>query len=246
MANPFLARPAFADARAVPSEGQMTLAGTISKTGMLMGLCAVAAVAIWVTSPSIGPSIMTAVTVAAIAGFILAMATVFKPTWAPVTAPIYAIVEGTLLGGITLLINSTPKYAGLPLTALALTLLAGFAMLALYVTRVVRVTQKLRSIIVGATFAIMGYYLLSMILGLFHVQAPLMQSSSLMSIGFSLLVVGIATSSFLLDFDMIETAVNRGAPRYLEWYGAFGVLVTFIWLYLEVLRLLLKLSDRRR
>jgi uncharacterized YccA/Bax inhibitor family protein len=85
-----------------------------------------------------------------------------------------------------------------------------------------------------------------MVLGLFHVQAPLMQSSSWMSIGFSLLVVGIATSSFLLDFDTIETAVNRGSPRYLEWYGAFGVLVTFIWLYLEVLRLLLKINDRRR
>jgi uncharacterized YccA/Bax inhibitor family protein len=213
---------------------------------MLMALMAISAIGVWVTSSTLGPSTNTAIIVAAIIGFILAMVTIFRPQWSPITAPLYAIVEGVLLGGITLLINSVPKYAGLPLTALGLTLVAGFTMLALYVTRVVRVTQKFRSIVTGAIVAIAVYYLISMVLGLFHVQAPLMQSSSWMSIGFSLLVVGIATSSFLLDFDTIETAVNRGSPRYLEWYGAFGVLVTFIWLYLEVLRLLLKLNDRRR
>ena len=245
MANPFLARTAFTDATALPAEGRMTLAGSVTKTGALMLLCAVSAAGIWVTSSSLGPSMPTAIMVAALVGFAMAMATVFKPTWAPVTAPLYAIVEGVLLGGITLLINATPRYAGLPLTALGLSLVAGFTMLALYVTRVVRVTQRLRAVVIGATFAIMVYYLLSIVLGLFGVQAPLMQSSSWMSIGFSLLVVGIASMSFLLDFDMIEQAVDRGSPQYLEWYGAFGVLVTFVWLYLEILRLLLKINGRR-
>jgi uncharacterized YccA/Bax inhibitor family protein len=245
MANPFLARTAFTDAIASPAEGRMTLAGAVTKTGALMLLCAISAAGIWVTSGSLGPSMPTAIMVAALVGFAMAMATVFKPTWAPVTAPLYAIVEGVLLGGVTLLINATPRYAGLPLTALGLTLVAGFTMLALYVTRIVRVTQRLRAVVIGATFAIAAYYLISIVLGLFGVQAPLMQSSSWMSIGFSLLVVGIASMSFLLDFDMIEQAVNRGSPQYLEWYGAFGVLVTFVWLYLEILRLLLKINGRR-
>lgn len=245
MANPFLARTAFTDATATPAEGRMTLAGAVTKTGALMVLCAVSAAGIWVTSTSVGPSMPTAIIVAAVLGFVIAMVTVFRPRWAPVTAPLYAIVEGVLLGGVTLLINFTPRYAGLPLTALGLTVLAGLAMLVLYVTRIVRVTQQFRAVVIGATFAIAAYYLISIVLGLLGVQAPLLQSSSWMSIGFSLLVVGIASMSFLLDFDMIEQAVNRGSPQYLEWYGAFGVLVTFVWLYLEILRLLVKISGRR-
>ena len=118
-------------------------------------------------------------------------------------------------------------------------------MLALYATRTVRVTARFRAIIIGAMGAIMLYYVLSFILGLFGVQAPFIQGGSWISIGFSLVVVGVASASFLLDFDMIEQAVNRGSPRYLEWYGAFGVLVTFVWLYLELLRLLMKINGRR-
>jgi uncharacterized YccA/Bax inhibitor family protein len=245
MANPFLARAGFTDAVATPAEGQMTLAGAVSKTGALMALCAASAVGIWVTSSSIGPSTSSAVMIAAVVGFVLAMATSFKPAWAPITAPLYAIVEGVLLGGVTLMFNAVPKYAGLPLTALVLTVLAGGTMLALYVTRVVRVTQRFRSVVTGAIVAIMAYYLLSVVLGFFGVQAPLMNSSSWLSIGLSLVVVCVASASFLLDFDMIEQAVNRGSPKYLEWYGAFGVLVTFVWLYLEMLRLLMKVSGRR-
>ena len=245
MANPFLARAGFAEAVATPAESRMTLAGAVTKTGALMALCAASAAGIWVTSAAVGPSMPMAILAAAIIGFVLAMVTTFKPTWAPVTAPLYAIVEGVLLGGLTLVLNAVPRYAGLPLTALALTVLAGGVMLMLYVTRVVRVTQRFRSVMLGAMGAILAYYLLSFVLGLFGVPAPFMSSSSWLSIGVSLVIVGIAALSFLLDFDMIEQAVNRGAPRYFEWYGAFGVLVTFIWLYLELLRLLLKLNNRR-
>lgn len=245
MANPVLTRTAFTDATATPAEGQMTLAGAVTKTGALMVLCAISAAGIWVTSTSLGPSMPTAITVAALLGFGIAMATVFRPGWSPITAPLYAIVEGVLLGGVTLLINANPRLAGLPLTALGLTVLAGLTMLVLYVTRIVRVTQRFRAIVMGAVIAIAAYYLIAIVLGLLGVQAPLLQGSGWMSIGFSLLVVGIASMSFLLDFDMIEQAVNRGSPQYLEWYGAFGVLVTFVWLYLEILRLLLKISGRR-
>ncbi len=243
MANPVLSRASFADARALPAEGRMTLAGAIGKTGVLMLLCALSAVGIWLSTDTIGPSMPTAITVAAVLGLVIALATTFKPAWSPVTAPLYAIVEGALLGGLTMLINV--RYAGLPLTALALTVLAGGVMLTLYATRIVRVTQRFRAIMTGAIIAIMLYYVLSMVLGLFHVQAPFLQGSSAFSIGFSVIVVGVASLSFLLDFDMIEQAVNHGAPKYLEWYGAFGVLVTFVWLYLEVMRLLMKLSGRR-
>jgi uncharacterized YccA/Bax inhibitor family protein len=245
VANPFLARAGFADAAPIPAEGRMTLAGAVSKTGILMALCAASAIGIWVTSSSLGPSTSTAIIIAAVIGFVLAMATSFVPRWAPITAPLYAIVEGVFLGGLTLTFNAIPQYAGLPLTALALTILAGGVMLMLYVTRIVRVTQRFRAIMLGAMLAIMAFYLITMVVGFFGVSVPIANGSSPLSIGISLVIVGVASLSFLLDFDMIEQAVNHGSPRYLEWYGAFGVLVTFVWLYLEVLRLLAKLSGRR-
>ena len=220
----------------------MTLAGAIGKTGILMAVCAASAVAVWMRAAALGPALGAAITGAVIAGFVVAIVTTFVPRWAPITAPLHANLEGLALGGITLVINA--RYQGLPLEALALTILAGGTMLALYATRVVRVTQRLRAVVIGATLAIMLYYIIALVLGFFHIQAPLLHGGGWLSIGFSLLVVGVATLNFLLDFDMIERAAQGGAPRYMEWYGAFGVLVTFVWLYLEILRLLTKLRDR--
>jgi uncharacterized YccA/Bax inhibitor family protein len=242
MANPVLARDTFA--RALPAQGEasMTLAGAIGKTGLLMVICAAASVSVWLTAGVLGPSLGTAILGATIAGFVVALVTIFVPRWAPISAPLYAILEGLALGGITLIINA--RYKGLPLEALALTVLAGTTMLVLYATRVVRVTARFRAVVIGATLAILLYYVIALVLGLFHVQVPFLLGGGWMSIGFSLLVVGVATLNFLLDFDMIEGAVQRGAPRYMEWYGAFGVLVTFVWLYLEILRLLSKVRER--
>ena len=242
MANPVLARDTFA--RALPAQGEapMTLAGAIGKTGLLMVVCAGAAVSVWLTAAALGPSLGAAIIGALIAGFVVALVTTFVPRWAPITAPLYAILEGLALGGITLVVNT--RYRGLPLEALALTILAGGTMLVLYATRVVRVTARLRAVVIGATLAIFLYYVIALVLGFFHVEVPFLHGGGWMSIGFSLLVVGVATLNFLLDFDMIEGAVQRGAPRYLEWYGAFGVLVTFVWLYLEIIRLLSKLRER--
>ncbi len=242
MANPVLSRDTFAKVYAGASESRMTLAGAVAKTGILMGVCAASAVAVWLTAATLGPSLPSAILGAAVLALILGITTTFVPRWAPITAPLYAIVEGLMLGGLTLLCNTL--YRGLPLQALTLTLLAGGTMLALYVTRAVRVTQQFRAVIMGATIAIALYYLVAFVLGFFQVPMPLLQGGGWMSIGFSLLVVGVATLNFLLDFDMIEQAVQRGAPSYMEWYGAFGVLVTFVWLYLEILRLLAKLRQR--
>jgi uncharacterized YccA/Bax inhibitor family protein len=242
MANPVLSRDTFADAYAGASESRMTLAGAVTKTGILMAVCTASAVAVWLTSATLGPALPTAILGAAIVGLVLGLTTTFVPRWAPITAPLYAIVEGLLLGGVTLIFNA--RYQGLPLQALALTVLAGGTMLALYVTRTVRVTERFRAVVMGATIAIALYYLIAFVLGFFNVQMPFLQGGGWLSIGFSLLVVGIATLNFLLDFDLIERAAERGAPQYMEWYGAFGVLVTFIWLYLEILRLLAKLRDR--
>lgn len=242
MANPVLARDAFTQATANATEARMTLAGSITKTGILMGVCAASAVGVWTTSAALGPSLGVAIMGAMVLGFVVALVTTFAPRWAPITAPLYAILEGLALGGITLVINA--QYRGLPLQALGLTVLAGGTMLALYATRVVRVTEQLRAVVIGATIAIMLYYVIALALGFFHVQVPFLVGGGWMSIGFSLLVVGVATLNFLLDFDMIERAVQRGAPQYFEWYGAFGVLVTFVWLYLEILRLLGKLRSR--
>jgi uncharacterized YccA/Bax inhibitor family protein len=242
MPNPVLARDTFARALPAQAEAPMTLAGAIGKTGLLMVICAAASVSVWLTAATLGPSLGTAILGATIVGFVVALVTTFVPRWAPITAPLYAILEGLALGGITLIFNA--RYRGLPLEALALTVLAGTTMLVLYATRVVRVTERLRAVVIGATLAILLYYVIALVLGFFHVQVPFLHGGGWMSIGFSLLVAGVATLNFLLDFDLIERAVQRGAPRYMEWYGAFGVLVTFVWLYLEILRLLAKMRER--
>jgi uncharacterized YccA/Bax inhibitor family protein len=242
MANPVLTRDTFLEARADAAEARMTLTGAVTKTGILIGVCAASAAAVWLSSATLGPSLPSAIIGAAVLGLVLALTTTFVPRWAPITAPLYAIVEGLVLGGITLILNA--RYRGLPFQALALTIVAGGTMLGLYVTRTVRVTDRFRAVVIGATMAIALYYLIAFVLGFFNVQLPFLQGGGWLSIGFSLVVVGIATLNFLLDFDMIERAAQHGAPKYMEWYGAFGVLVTFVWLYLEILRLLSKLRNR--
>ncbi|HEX3927870.1 MAG TPA: Bax inhibitor-1/YccA family protein [Gemmatimonadales bacterium] len=247
MANPVLSSSRFADATAAPGEGTMTLSGTIVKTGLLMGFCALTAVGVVVTAtnpPSDGTQGL--VFVAAIAGLIVGLVGSFVPRWAAITAPLYAILEGVVLGGTAVIFNTIKGYAGLPVTALVLTLLIGFIMLALYATRLVHVTQRFRAVITSAILGIMAYYVVAFIAGLFGTHLPLMYDSGWLSIGFSVFVVCVASASFLLDFDAIERASQHGAPHYFEWYGAFGILVTFIWLYFEILRLLAKVAGRRR
>jgi uncharacterized YccA/Bax inhibitor family protein len=185
--------------------------------------------------------------VAGIAGFILAMVTVFKPTVAPWTSPVYAAMEGVFLGAVSQIVEmqAPARYHGIALQAVMLTAGTLLFMIFLYSNRIIRVTDRLKSGVIMATGALCLFYFLSIILSLFGVAVPFLFSSSPLGIGFSLFVVGLAAFNLLLDFDFIEAAAERQMPKFMEWYGAFGLMVTLVWLYLEMLRLLQKVANNR-
>ncbi len=223
----------------------MTISGTVNKAGILM-LCVLATAAwTWNQFFTNGPGAVGGyVMVGAFGGFIAAMVTVFKKEWSPITAPIYALLEGLFLGALSAMMEV--RFPGIAIESVALTFGTCFCMLLAYRSGLIRPTQKLTTGIVAATGGIMLVYFLSMILGLFHVQimGPLFGSGPI-GILFSVGVVIIASLNLILDFGMIEEGAYRGAPKYMEWYGAFGLMVTLVWLYLEIIRLLSKLRDRR-
>lgn len=175
-------------------------------------------------------------------GFGVAMVTIFKPRVSPYTAPLYAAVEGLVLGAISHLYEA--RYEGIVLQAVMLTGAVFALMLGLYSQRVIKVDDRLRKGILVATGAVMVVYLISMVMRLFGADITFIHEASPLGILFSLVVVGIASANLLLDFDLIEKGVENGAPKWMEWYAAFGLLVTLVWLYLELLRLLSKLRDR--
>ena len=177
-----------------------------------------------------------------IGGLILALVTVFKREWSGFTAPAYAVCEGLVLGGISAIFEL--KFPGIVMQAVALTFGTLFCLLMAYKTGLIRVTEKFRLGVFVATAAIALVYLVSFVLGFFNLQVPFMVGSGLVSIGFSLFVVGIASLNLVLDFDFIEHGAEAGAPKYMEWYGAFGLMVTLVWLYIEILQLLAKLRGR--
>ena len=216
----------------------MTIAGTTNRCIILFLLIILAGSFTWSNAALAGPLTLGG----AIAGFIVAMITIFKKTWAPVTAPIYALLQGLFLGGISRMFNE--QYQGLPLQAVLLTFGVMAAMLFLYQSRILRVTDKFRMIIVAATAGIAIFYVATLVLGFFGIQIPKVYEAGPIGILFSLFVVGIAAFNLALDFDFIEKGVRAAAPRYMEWYAAFGLMVTLIWLYLEILRLLSKLQRR--
>ena len=180
-----------------------------------------------------------------IVGFIVALITVFKKSWAPITVPIYAIAEGFVLGGISFLYSA--QYEGIVSNAIFLTLGILISLLMLYKSGYVKATENFKLGVFAATGGIALVYLANFIMGFFGSSIGVLNpmNSSLLSIGFSLFVVVIAALNLVLDFDFIEKGVENGAPKYMEWFGAFGMLVTLIWLYLEILRLLAKLNNRR-
>jgi uncharacterized YccA/Bax inhibitor family protein len=223
-----------------------TVQGTVGKTFLLLAILSFTALWSWNAVAS-GTFPIAVLPISMIGGFIVAMITIFKPTVAPVTAPIYAAVQGLFLGALSQLIEMRyhVRYPGIALQAVGLTCGTLFMMLFVYQTGLVRVTEKLKAGIITATGALALFYFATWILRLFHVDMPLVFSATPMGIGFSLLVIGLAAFNLLLDFDFIEKAAYAGAPKYMEWYGAFGLMVTLVWLYLEILRLLQKLADRR-
>jgi uncharacterized YccA/Bax inhibitor family protein len=222
----------------------MTLNGTVNKTGILL-LCALATAAYTWHSflQSRDPAgIMPSLLIGSIGGFIFALVTIFKKEWSPVTAPIYALLEGLVLGGLSALLDL--RYPGIAMQAVALTFGTLFVLLLAYRSGLIRVTQKFRLGIVAATGGIFVFYMIEMLLGFFGVHFTSINGSGFIGIGFSLIVVAVAALNLVLDFDFIEQGVNAGAPKYMEWYGAFGIIVTLVWLYLEILILLSKLRSR--
>ena len=223
---------------------QMTLNGTVNKTGILL-VCAIATAA-WTWHSFLQSRDMADVSLpmmaGVIGGFILAMVTIFKKEWSPVTAPIYALLEGLFLGGISALMDL--RYPGIAMQAVGLTFGTLFVMLMAYRSGLIPVTAKLRMGIIAATGGIALFYFIEVVLGFFGIHFVSINGGGFIGIGFSLFVVAIAALNLVLDFDFIEKGVQAGAPKYMEWYGAFGIIVTLVWLYLEILRLLSKLNRR--
>ena len=241
--NPALNDKIFQGDHVSYGQESMTLNGTVNKTGILL-LCTIGT-ATWTWRMAMQATDVSPLLIAgAIGGFIVAMMTIFKKEWAPVTAPIYALLEGLVLGGISALMEATPRGHGIAMEAVALTFGTLLVLLLAYRSGLIPVTAKFRLGVVAATGAIAVFYLAEMVLGFFGVHFAAVNGSGMLGIGVSAVIVVVAALNLVLDFDFIETGVRMGAPKYMEWYGAFGIMVTLIWLYLEILRLLSKLRSR--
>lgn len=239
-----VARPELFRARADAGAGVMTLGLTVGATLLLLALTSASAGFVWwqVAQNPVGTNIGTLLIGGIVGGLIFAVLTSFRPHLAPWTGPLYAVTEGVALGAISALYNA--QYNGLPMQAVALSLAVALGVLALYATRVIKVTDRLQGIIYSMTMGVMIFYLITFVVGFFGVQVPGIFGNGLIGIGFSLLVTGLAASNLLLDYRMIEEGIANRAPRYMAWYGAFATTVTLVWLYLEMLRLLGKLRSR--
>jgi uncharacterized YccA/Bax inhibitor family protein len=246
--NPALNKNTFLDAAsgAVVSHGDdvMTVNGTVNKTGLLLVLVVIGAMFSW--SKYAGPESIGALTPliigGALGGFVLAMVTVFKKTWAPYTAPLYALAEGLFIGALSAIFDA--RYPGIVLQAVGLTFGIMAALLIAYRSGLIRPTEKFKLGIVAATGGVFLLYMANMVMGFFGHSMGFINGNSGMGIAFSAVVVVIAALNLILDFDMIEQGANARAPKYMEWYGAFALIVTLVWLYLELLRLLSKLQSR--
>ncbi|MDG2147237.1 MAG: Bax inhibitor-1/YccA family protein [Flavobacteriaceae bacterium] len=235
--NPVLSKSTF-KSNAL-SGNTMTIDGTVNKTAISLFILVGCG---YLSFNSVSSGLIIG---CAIVGFIIALVTVFKKEWSPITVPIYAAVEGVLLGGISFLYNS--MYEGIVTNAIFLTVGILLSLLMAYKSGLIKATENFKLGVVAATGGIFLIYLISFIMGFFGSGMSIMDpnNASLMSIGFSVFVVIIASLNLVLDFDFIEEGSEKGAPKYMEWYGAFGLLVTLIWLYLEILRLLAKINSRR-
>ena len=247
--NPALKETTFLDLSSgavVSRDGAaMTLNGTVHRTALLLFLAVLTAAFAW-NSVEIGPSGASAnfgvyLWGGMIGGLVFAFATIFKPAWSPVTAPLYALFEGLFLGAISALYDA--RFNGIVLQAVMLTMGTLFALLFAYRSGLIKATENFKLGVVAATGGIALIYLATMALSFFGIRVPYLHESGLVGIGFSLFVVVVAALNLVLDFDFIEKGVEQGAPKYMEWYGAFGLMVTLVWLYVEFLRLLGKLRN---
>ena len=244
-ANPALKESVFTDAVRGPRTETMTINGTVNRTGFLILLVIAAAWFSWTRSGP-GPNGAIApnplIFIGAIGGFIVALITVFKKTFAPVTAPIYAVLEGLFLGGLSAMFEA--RFPGIAAQATFGTIGVLGGLLLAYRTGIIKATENFKLGVFAATAGIALLYLVSMVMGFFGSSIGFIHQATPMGIGFSVFVVIIAALNLVLDFDFIENGAAMGAPKYMEWYAAFGLLVTLVWLYIEILRLLSKLRSR--
>lgn len=243
--NPALSEKRFEASLTGAGTETMTERGTMNKFIFLFFLLMASALLTWKAHFE-GVNVWPWVIGSAIVGLILALVTSFRPQYGQYTVPAYGLVEGVFVGGISAVYADafSEVAPGLVMQAVALTFGTVIAMYVLYRTSVIKATQRFKSIVFTATVGIAVFYLIALVLRLFGVELAFLHEGSLLGIGFSLFVVAIAALNLILDFDMIENGVKMGAPKYMEWFGAFGLMVTIIWLYIEILRLLSKLSSR--
>ena len=237
--NPALSSKTFDNVKSRHVDDIMTLEGTVNKTAL--SLLILLASAFY----TFDKGNISFIWIGFIAGFILALVTIFKKPWAPYTVPLYAVFEGLALGGISAIYEGI--YGGIVQQAVFLTFGIFLALLFAYKSQIIKPTENFKLGLFAATGGIFFFYLISLIVGFFGVDIPILNPANggLFSIGFSVFVVIIASLNLVLDFDFIEHGAESNAPKYMEWYGAFGLLVTLIWLYLEILKLLAKLSSNR-
>jgi uncharacterized YccA/Bax inhibitor family protein len=223
----------------------MTVQGTVQKFGLLMIMVLGAASFTWSLFHK-GVDVMPWMWGSMIGGFVLALVITFKKEWAPYLALGYALLEGLFLGAISAFFDYAfrTSYPGIIMQAVMLTFGTAGAMYLLYHFGIIRATNTFKKVVITATAGIALFYLISLVLRLFGVQMPLLHDNGIIGIGISLVIVTVAALNLILDFDMMEQGAAHGAPKYFEWYSAFGLLVTIVWLYLEMLRLLSKLASR--
>lgn len=248
--NPFLTNKSFSatsraeqvhEATVIGHDQEMSLAGTINKTLILFLLLTASAIVVWWMAfnglnpivPAIGGAII---------GLILVVVAAFKPQLSGYLAPGYALFEGLFIGGVSAIFEI--KYPGIVIQAVGATFVTFAVCLGLYRFKIVKVTEQFKSVVVAATLAIATYYLISWVVSMFTSFTPVHHGSSMMSIGISVFVIVIAALNLFLDFDSIEKGVQQKMPKYMEWFGAMGLMITLVWLYIEFLRLLSKLSSR--
>jgi len=248
--NPVLNDKTFTRHVDLTGDDRMTLMGTVHKTAFLLILLVAFASITWKMVMTVNaegqmvaaPGLFGYMIGGAIGGLIFALITIFKPTWAPVTAPIYAALEGLFIGALSAFAES--KFPGIVLQATGLTFGILFALLGAYRSGLIKATENFKLGVAAATGGIFLVYMASFVLGMFGVAIPFLHDATPIGIGISVFICIIAALNLVLDFDFIENGADQGAPKYMEWLGAFGLMVTLIWLYIEILHLLMKLRSR--
>lgn len=243
--NPTLTEKIFNKSMATHLDGAMTVRGTLNKFGFLFIMVLASAAFTWYRFYN-GQDINVLMIGGAIGGLIVAIVLAFKPNLSGYLAPLYALLEGFFIGGISAFINfaMAESYPGIIMQAVGLTFGVAISMFLLYNFRVIKATERFKSVVITATMGIAFFYLIAFVLSFFNIDIPFLHEGGWLGIGFSLFVVTIAALNLIMDFDMIEQGAEMGAPKYMEWYGAFGLMVTIVWLYIEILRLLSKIASR--